>query len=174
MSRNHTLILFIPVLLFILACQTLTKPFDTGRNMAATAGAIGTDAIRVGTEFAPLATAFAEPTQGAIPVPSGEPLGTPDMGDLFNPQGQPLSSWNGIPVMPEALAGEELDTIYSYRVPAPAADVRAFYDAQLPPLGWSTLFSGDLPIYIYTKEDSTLSITIAEQDNGTIVLLSME
>jgi hypothetical protein len=76
--------------------------------------------------------------------------------------------------MPGALAGQEVEGIYSFKTSATMPEVKAFYDAQLPPLGWSSLFSGsDMPFLVYSKGKQTLTITMTEQNGFMIVLLAI-
>ena len=173
MSRHRRLLILIPLVTLVLACQALMRPVNEAQNLALTAQAVGTQAIEMATQMVPLATTFANPTENpenpaTVPAP-----GTSGPGNIFDPQGAPLSSWKDIPVMPQAVAGEEVEGIYSFRVNATIQEVRDFYAAQLPPLGWKATFSGDIPILVFTKGDQTLSVTITEQANGAIVLLAL-
>jgi hypothetical protein len=164
--------LLLPVLLLAFACQAVMGPVNDVKNVAGTAGAVATQAIEMATNAAPMATAFAQPTQAGDPNVTNVPAPTGQW-NLYDPQGIPLSSWRDIPIMPDALAGQEGEGMYSFKVDASLQEVRAFYDAQLPPLGWVSTFSGsDMPILFYTKGDDYLSITIMEQEGGTIVLLT--
>jgi hypothetical protein len=162
-------------LLFVLACQTLLRPVNQAQDLARTAEALSTQAIQMATQAQALPTTAANPTE-AIPgaQPTQVPVGTPGPGNIFDPQGAPLSSWKDIPVMPQAVAGEEAEGMYSFRVNASIKEVQDYYTAQLPPLGWQLLFSGDMPILVFTRNGQTLSVTISEQSNGTVVLLALE
>jgi len=180
MSRNRLLFLLIPILTLLLACQTVMRPINDIQNVANTAEAIVTKANDLPTQMnemltqvAPMATTYAE-TQAVSTSPSPDMDGTPSPGSLMDPQGVPLSTWNDIPVMPEALAGAEAQGMYSFRINASSKEINDFYAAALPPLGWSSLFSTtDMPIYVYTRENQVLSITITELEGGAIVLLSI-
>lgn len=177
MSRIRALILLIPVLAFVLACQAITRPFNEIQDVAGTAESMATQAIEMATQAAPLnplATAFS----GTDEAPAGStpfaPDGTSIPGNLFDPQGVPAADWQGIPIMPEAVAGEETQGMYSFRVNASLKEVHDFYAAALPPLGWSSLFAGqELPIEVYSRDNQVLTLTITEQEGGTIVLLSI-
>lgn len=173
MPRNRRLLMLIPLLALALACQALMRPVNEAQNLARTAEAVATQAIEMATEAVPLATTFAIPTENPENPATLPPEGTPGSGNIFDPQGPPLSDWKGIPVMPQAVAGEEVEAIYSFRVNATIQEVRDFYTAQLPPLGWKSTFSGDLPILVFMKDNQTLSVTITEQANGTIVFLAL-
>jgi hypothetical protein len=172
MLSTRKLMLAVPALLFILACQTVLGPVNEVQNVTGTVQSIATKAIDISTEIVPKATAFAEPTQGASTGTTSEPGGS-SSGNVFDPQGAPLSAWQDIPVMPGAAAGQEVEGIYSFKINASTAEVKAFYDAQLPPLGWTSMFSNsDMPFLVYSKDNHTLTITITEQNGSMIVLLT--
>jgi hypothetical protein len=173
MPTTRKLILMIPFLLFILACQAVLSPVRDVQNVASTVQSVATAAIEMSTEMAPIATVFAEPTQGTdVNVPNELPTGIPE--GIFNPQGAPLSTWRDIPIMPQATAGQELEGMYSFKTNSSAQEVRAYYEAELPKLGWSSLFSStDMPFLVYSKDNATLTVTLTEQDGETIVLLAV-
>ena len=53
-----------------------------------------------------------------VPTTEAPATAMPDSGDILNPQGSPLDEWRGIPIMPEAIAGQEFtpDNAYSFTV----------------------------------------------------------
>lgn len=163
MTRSNKLFLLVPLGVFILACQALAKPVSVSESLALTAAAVGTQAMQMASQSAPV-------TPGVVPTTF------PGGGNIFDPQGAPVSVWKEIPVMPQAVAGEDVEGVYSYRVNASAQDVQKFYAEQLPGLGWTTVLSApDLPFLVYGKADKELTITITDPDeNGTIVLLAFQ
>jgi hypothetical protein len=55
-----------------------------------------------------------------------------------NPVGTPLESWQDIPIMKEATAGQEFQSdIYSYKAAATLQQASAFYSKQANSLNWS-------------------------------------
>ena len=60
----------------VLACGVISNPLSGAQNLASTAQALA----------------------------SALPTGLPDVTKYMNPQGTPVSDWNGIPVMPQASA----------------------------------------------------------------------
>ena len=130
-----------------------------------------------------LTTVVPAETLQALPssVTTLEVLGSavPDPGDVLNPQGNPAQEWRGIPIMPEAIAGQEFspDNAYSFRANATAQDVQAFYDDRLTQLGWSqpfdSLFDEDGGTMTFRKEGSSLAITVTPSGDSVIVLLVM-
>lgn len=52
------------------------------------------------------------------------------------PAGTPLAEWNGIPIMPGAIAGEDAGSAYQFTIAADLADITAFYETELSRLGF--------------------------------------
>lgn len=115
------------------------------------------------------ATLTASPTRTQAPTrtplpPTATP--TPDL-----PSGTPLATWHKLPIMADAIAGEELaDGWYSFTTPSDQDKVRDFYLKKLSKSGWTVDFvspndhngyiiyrQGYLDfIYIYETSDVTL------------------
>jgi hypothetical protein len=103
MSRLSKVLSLIVVILFLLACNFVTQPFNEAQNLAKTAQAIGT-AIPIETFQAlptVIASAVPQETLQALPsaIPTLEALGSalPDFENIFNPQGTPVRSGEGFP-----------------------------------------------------------------------------
>ena len=141
--------------------------------------------------IAPAASATSEALTTMIPaetlqvLPSSAPTlealdsAVPDPVDILDPQGNPAQEWRGIPIMPEAIAGQEfaVNNAYSFKVQASAQDVQAFYDERLTPLGWSqpfySSFDEDGGTMTFRKEGSSLTITVTSSEDSAVVLLVM-
>lgn len=52
------------------------------------------------------------------------------------PSGTPLAEWNGIPIMPGAIAGEDVGGAYQYTIVADLAEITAFYETEFSRLGF--------------------------------------
>jgi len=185
MTRLTKILSLSILLLFILACSTITQPFNQAKDLAETAQSIAT-AMPVQTLQSlatQIATQIPEGTIEAFPslVPSLEALGTsmPDIEGFFNPQGAPVSEWNEIPVMPQATAGQEFKgaNTYSYKVDASIQQVQDYYKAELEKQGWKSSFSmpgnDTVAVQMYEKEGSFLTITISDVNGSVVVLLSL-
>jgi len=162
MSRLSRFLLLFVLIVFTLACNLVTQPIDDVQNLAGTAESIASSMPNVATTLESAAT--------SIPFEDF---------DFTNPQGTPLSEWNGIPVMPQATVGQEFNEFtYSFKVPSTPPDVQSFYKTELANLGWSS--SIDLPVgdeggfMLYTKDDNILAITITSSDGGAAVVLTLE
>ena len=162
MSRTKQLLLLAALALLILACNLISSPITDVENAASTAQAFASEM--------PFETLQALAT--SVPVQTFEalPSAIPDVGQYFDPSGPPVDQWNGIPVMPQATAGEEFSTgTYSYTVPASATDVQQFYNQNMEGLGWTSPFgfqvSEEGGIMFYQKESEFLTITIVPDQN---------
>ena len=115
------------------------------------------------TFFEPGSAPGAAPTEVAsfpLPLPSG----TPD------------SEWNGMPIMPQAVAGEGDDESYSFTVEATVDQVQSYYEQEMTRLGWTPLAVGtgenDSLLVIFQKGEETATVSIfLLEDNLTYVFL---
>ena len=185
MSRQTRFITLTVLVLFVLACNAVTQPFNQAKDLAGTAQAIATAmpiqtlqslATQVATQI-PAGTIEAFPSM----FPSLEAIGTsmPNIQGYFDPQGTPVSEWNDIPVMPQATAGQEFkeSNTYSYNVDASVKEVQDYYKAELEKLGWTSSFNmpgnDTVAVELFQKDSSFLTVTITERNGTVIVLLSL-
>ncbi len=118
----------------------------------------------------PSATPTVRPTETSIPPSetSSEPV-------LPMPSGTPLASWNGIPIMPNAIAGDGDSAGYSFTILAEPDEVQDFYETGLAQLGWILFVTGqgstDTVILMFTKGSDVLSMSIIPQPDGLIYVL---
>lgn len=105
-------------------------------------------------------------------VPSTE---TPDAVSALLPEGQPASEWNGIPIMPEAIAGEGDEESYVFTVKATPQQVQEYYQLELGQLGWQPFATGDgdssLMLMFTNSASATLTISIIAKGDEVLVLL---
>jgi hypothetical protein len=110
------------------------------------------------------------PTQTPLP-----PTKTPSAAGLPMPAGEPAAEWEGIPVMPAALAGEGDSTGYSFTIQASTEEIQAFYEKEMPRLGWELLASGqgttNAILLIFMKGSGTASVSIIPQASGLVYVL---
>jgi hypothetical protein len=112
------------------------------------------------------------PTAADSPTPELTP---PASQRLPLPTGEPADEWEGIPIMPEAIAGIEAEGDYWYSVKAAPQEIQAFYEEAMPTAGWqpfatSTSETGNLLI-MYTKDDRMVAISAIVQGDVTLVLI---
>ena len=95
------------------------------------------------------------PTDTQAPSPTLTPAATPlstemqtemamvgsagalaNISQYFHPAGTPAQSWNGVPIMPQATAGQEFNPyVYSYTATATLEQARQFYASKAADLG---------------------------------------
>jgi hypothetical protein len=182
MSRQSKFLSLTVIVAFLLACNFVTQPIRDAQDLAETAQSVTTlipvETLQALPSLIP--SVVSEETLQAIPsaFPTAEAFAT-SIGDSFNPQGTPVQEWRGIPIMPQAVAGEEFSesNTYSFRVNATAQEVQEFYGQQLGPLGWTQPFEVPLEaeggLLIFQKENSSLMILITPSEDSLVVILTM-
>lgn len=129
----------------------------------------------------PTSTSTPEPTATATLVPTATPIpptATPTDMVLPTPSGKPLKVWEGIPIMPGAIAGNGDSGSYTFIIKTTTEAVQAYYDLEMAKLGWQGLATGkgttDALMLMYMKgADITTMITISviPQADGTIYVM---
>jgi hypothetical protein len=114
------------------------------------------------------ALAILAPTNTSVP-----PTHTPDAIPSLIPEGQPASEWNGIPIMPGAIAGEGDEESYVFTIKATPQQVQAYYQLELGKLGWQPFATGDGDsVLMFTNNASaTLTISMIAKGDQVLVLL---
>ena len=132
-----------------LACSLMTAPASPTASPEASPTA----------SYADTPTAAAEASDTPAPAETISPTDTPNplslsmpmpfmnlngVSQYFNPAGQPAQTWNDIPIMPEATAGQEFKTgaVYSFKATASIAQAVSFYSAKIPQMGFSSFMAG--------------------------------
>jgi len=83
----------------------------------------------------------------------------------FTSTEKPLASWNGIPIMAEATAGQVADHArYSFDVPVDSGTIESFYSDTLKSLGWNLVDKQWLGME-FTKDKRTLLVTFAPKSD---------
>ena len=100
---------------------------------------------------------------------------TPDVVTGLLPEGQPASEWNGIPIMPGAIAGEGDEESYVFTIKATPQQVADYYQAELATLGWQPFGTDNkdatLMLLFMDKDSATLTINIIAKGDDALVLL---
>jgi hypothetical protein len=170
MSRLSRFLLVAGLVVFALACNFVTQPIRDAQEVVSTVQSVAS--------AMPLETIQSFATSMPVETLQAISSAMPDFGNMFDPQGEPVSEWNGIPIMPEATAGQEHDSYnYSFKFSGTAKDAQDFYDVEMSNLGWSSIFSmpsGDNGALLsFQKDNKSLSITIVTKDNTTVVVLTL-
>lgn len=161
MPRSSRLFVVTIVIVFLLACNFLAQPFQGGNDPTETPQSAIRDTPPVNTDE-DLATN--PPGAEDVDTPSAEDI--EHVGSMLDPQGTPVTEWKGIPVMPQATAGQEFakDNTYSFKVKGTVEEVYDFYKEKLTALGWKELYpkpiEGDSANIVFTKGSNTLSVTV--------------
>lgn len=170
MVDKRKILIVIPVLIFILACQLISSPIQGAKNAAGTVAAYATEGGQIETQVSGFVTNL-PPIGTAIPIPSGIP-GVPE--GMFDPKSPPLSEWKGIPIMPQAVAGDENEGVYVFRIAATSDEIQEYYKTNMSNLGWESSFSMPVAgsaILIYTQGDQVLTITIMPSDGSEMLVM---
>ena len=131
--------------------------------------------------FGPAPTATPTPTVTGTPTstatsPPRPPTETPDVLSALMPTGEPAASWNDIPIMPGALAGEGDEGSYTFSIQAAPEEVQAYYDAHLAALGWSAFAAGQgetgALLLIYMKGQEMITLSIIPGDGIAVVMFA--
>jgi len=175
MSRFSKLILWSMLIVFILACNTVTQPIKDVQNVAGTAESIATSIPDV-VSTVESATTNMPSVASTIEAASTD---LPDIGQMFDPQGTPLTEWNGIPIMPQATAGQEFvdSNSYSFKADVTVQEVQDYYNSEMINLGWSSTMSlggnDNGAVLLFSKDDNFLTVTVTSLDNGTVVVITL-
>lgn len=145
------------LLLTLAACSSFIQPTPT---------AVPTPTFTVIPTF----TATVPPTNTELP-----PTKTPDVLSELISQGQPASEWNGIPIMPNAVAGEGDKESYAFTVKAMPHQIKEYYQVELGKLGWRSFVQGNgdssLILMFMNNASETLTLSLIVMGNQSLVLL---
>jgi hypothetical protein len=92
----------------------------------------------------------------------------------FNSTDKPLVDWNGIPIMPEAIAGQRVNNgTYAFKAPVDSGMIGSYYSDKLKSLGWS-LADSRWQGMKFTKDNSVLLVTFvpaADMESWVVTLV---
>ena len=78
----------------------------------------------------------------------------------FNSTGKPLADWNGVPIMPQAVAGQQANrNTYAFKAPVDSGTIESYYTGKLKSLGWN-LADNRWQGMKFTKDKSVLLVTL--------------
>jgi hypothetical protein len=104
---------------------------------------------------------------------SVSPADTPEAVSSLIPEGQLVSEWNGIPIMPDAITGEGDQESYVFTVKATPQQVQEYYQLELAKLGWQAIATGDgdSSLTFTNNASTTLTISMIAKGDQVLVLL---
>ena len=170
MSRLSKYVLLLTVIVFILACNTVTKPISDAQEAVETVQSFAT--------AMPLETIQSFATNMPVETIQAVSSALPNFGNLFDPQGEPVAEWKSIPIMSQATAGQEHDANnYSFKFTGTVKDASDFYNNNtMSGLGWSPMLSmpGDEngALLVFQKDSNIVTITVTAQGDAIVVLLT--
>lgn len=136
------------LVLFLTACGPSAEEQATMTATAMTATAASWTRTPTSTNTATSTpTLTPTPTETSTPTPSETPTRAPTKTaipptltpTLDLPVGTPVAVWQGIPIMPGAIAGEGGEVVYEYITNATQEEVRDYYIETMPLYGWQYL-----------------------------------
>ena len=151
MSRIFRITLLTILVLFSFACGLIANPVNQVKGLASTAEAVAT----------------------SMPVTTLEalPSSMPNLSQYFKPVGKPVSDWNGIPIFPQASAGQEYNkNTYGFLTDSKVVDVHDYYQEKLKSLGWTSV-TDTSNLIIAQKDKNVLEMNIVPGNSGTTVIL---
>lgn len=88
------------------------------------------------------------------------------------PTGKPAVEWNGLPIMPQAIAGDEGEGSYYFTAEVTVEEVETFYESEMQQLGWSLLGVGEgengTLLLIFQKGGAVASVSILLLNESTV------
>lgn len=91
------------------------------------------------------------------------------------PTGKPAVEWNGLPIMPQAIAGDEGEGSYYFTVEETVEEVETFYENEMQLSGWNLLGVGEgengALVMVFQKEDAVASVSIFLLNESTLYVL---
>jgi hypothetical protein len=161
-------IVFLVMALMLTACHPfLAKPTETPMpTNTATATATATNT--------PTPEPTATPTQTLTPKPSK----TPALESILPmPAGLPAAEWQGLPIMPGAIAGENDGSSYVFTIEASSDDIIGHYGSELSKLGWNLLATGQTPsgkgtaMLIFMQNSAMVTVSVIPLSDGLMYVM---
>jgi hypothetical protein len=179
-------------ILLLTACGSVT-PMPTATPLPSATATLS-PTITLTPTTVPSPTVTASPTASLTPtgtptlVPSSTPVvptATPVLviskatqpASYFPlPSDVPISVWKDVPIMPNAIGGQEGKSGYTYSVKATIAQVQDFYNRAMPPMSWELWATGGREgvniIWFYRKGTTSIGILAIPQEDLMLVMIS--
>jgi len=113
-----------------------------------------------------------------VPTNTPKTVGTvaqSSMTGLPMPSKTPFETWQGIKIMPAAIAGDEITGGYYFAVDAAVEEIQGFYDSEMQSHGWDLVGveQGTVgnKMMIFKKDDRNASISITPQSDGNVYVV---
>jgi hypothetical protein len=132
----------------------------------------GISGCRPSIPVAPIAT-LVPPTQTVIPTKTPQPTLMPTETPALIPA---LTSWNGIPIFPDAITGKEEMGDYQFTSKSPARIIRAYYEQEMVKLGWkirTDMVPPNNPDFCFSKDNTFAFFLIQAEGNNSLVYIHL-
>lgn len=127
----------------------------------------------------------AEPSSTPTQLPPTAIPKAPSSVDQSQTMGTPVPSWNGLPVMPDAIECKPAGFSYVYAVKIPISEAEAYYQKQMSADGWMLadrqsnekgLFGGPAVVLNFTRNGKRANVLLvfSTNENYTMVSLTTE
>lgn len=100
---------------------------------------------------------------------------------ILEPQGVLVTKWHTIPIIAEAIAGEERDAMYVYTTEVEPSRVQRYYEREMYQLGWSLVAVGTgnevdyNPLLMFERNSESAIVVLAvDPNNLTYVMLNYQ
>ena len=146
MAHLRKVALLVVLLIGTLACSLTAAPASPTASLHASPTARSSDTpaftATVQASNTPAPTGTAQPSETPNPLSLLVPppfMNLMGISKYFNPVGQPVQTWNGNTIMPQATAGQEFipGAVYSFKATAAISQGVSFYKAKISALGFS-------------------------------------
>ena len=91
------------------------------------------------------------------------------------PVGKPASEWQGIAIMPQAIAGDGDNGGYSFIIEATEDEIQSFYETELSNAGWEFLATGEgetgAIFMVFQKSDAAASVSIIPVNDNIMYVM---
>jgi hypothetical protein len=111
------------------------------------------------------------PTETAIPTNTPQPTQKPTETPTLIPA---LSNWNGIPIIPDAIAGKEEMGDYQFTSKSSAKIIRTYYEQEMIKLGWvlrTDMVPPNNPDFCFSKDNTFAFFLIQTEGNNSVVYI---
>jgi hypothetical protein len=111
------------------------------------------------------------PTETIVSIKTPQP--TPEPTETITPS-PVLSSWNEIPIFPDAITGKEEMGDYQFTSKSPARIIRAYYEQEMIKMGWkirTDMVSPGGPDFCFSKGNTYAFFLIQPEANHFIVYI---
>ena len=172
------------VSVFALGLLILNLGCNSGTPVVQETSAVGVTSIPASpTDVLTVESVLPEDETAGEPIkPASDEAGqaepTTSGAGLKLPIGIPVEIWQGVPIMPDAITGDENEGTYTFTTASNETEIRAFYDEMLTDLGWVPFAEGagetGLILFYQLGEQVVSFLIITDVIDGIQMVLVVE